>query len=110
MGKAAGGSFGAKTRKTIDGKPYEIFSLPALERRGVGRISRLPRSIKVLLENLLRYEDGVSVTAKDIESVARWSPKVASGKEIAFRPARILLQDFTGVPALVDLAAMRDVV
>ncbi|OGP32799.1 MAG: aconitate hydratase 1 [Deltaproteobacteria bacterium GWC2_65_14] len=108
MGKTAGGSFGAKTRKTIGGKPYEIFSLPALERRGVGKVSRLPRSIKVLLENLLRHEDGVSVTAEDIESVARWSPKAASGKEIAFRPARILLQDFTGVPALVDLAAMRD--
>ncbi len=108
MGKPAGGSFGAKTRKTIGGKAYEIFSLSALERRGVGKVYRLPRSIKVLLENLLRHEDGTSVTADDIESVARWSPKAASRKEIAFRPARILLQDFTGVPALVDLAAMRD--
>ena len=108
MGKKAGGSFGARARRTIGGKTYEICSLGALERRGGGKGSRLPRSIKVLLENLLRHEDGVSVTAEDIESVARWSPKTASGKEIAFRPARILLQDFTGVPALVDLAAMRD--
>ncbi|GAB4366366.1 MAG: aconitate hydratase AcnA [Deltaproteobacteria bacterium] len=108
MGKTAGNAFGTKTRKTIGGKPYEIHSLSALEKRGIGKISRLPRSIKVLLENLLRHEDGTTVTAEDIESVARWSPKAASRKEIAFRPARILLQDFTGVPALVDLAAMRD--
>jgi aconitate hydratase len=101
-------SFGARARWTIGRTSYEVFSLEALEKRGVGAVSRLPLSIKVLLENLLRNEDGRSVTAGDIDSVARWSPGAPSGREIAFRPARVLLQDFTGVPALVDLAAMRD--
>ena len=71
-------------------------------------MSRLPFSLKVLLENLLRHEDGVTVTADDIRGLARWDPKAEPDREIAFRPSRVLLQDFTGVPAVVDLAAMRD--
>ena len=101
-------TFGARSKKTVGGHAYGIFLLEALETGRVGKISRLPFSIKVLLENLLRHEDGVTVTADDIRALANWSPKVASDREIAFRPARVLLQDFTGVPALVDLAAMRD--
>ncbi|MGE5247541.1 MAG: aconitate hydratase AcnA, partial [Verrucomicrobiota bacterium] len=101
-------SFGTRSRKTVGGQPLEIFRLQALERRRIGKISRLPFSIKILLENLLRNEDGLTVTAEDIRAVANWSPSSPSDREIAFRPARVLLQDFTGVPALVDLAAMRD--
>src|SRR5512143_420329 len=101
-------SFGARSRKTVGGTAFGIFRLEALEKRRVGKVARLPFSIKVLLENLLRHEDGATVTADDIRALANWSPKVASDREIAFRPARVLLQDFTGVPALVDLAAMRD--
>jgi aconitate hydratase len=101
-------SFGARTRQPLGGGACEIFRLDALERRGVGDVSRLPHSIKILLENLLRHEDGVSVRAEDIEALARRSPDAPAAGEIAFRPARVLLQDFTGVPALVDLAAMRD--
>ena len=71
-------------------------------------MSRLPFSLKVLLENLLRHEDGVTVTADDIKALASWDPKAEPDREIAFRPSRVLLQDFTGVPAIVDLAAMRD--
>jgi aconitate hydratase len=102
------GSFGARTRRTIGKAPYEIFRLEILEKNGVGAVSRLPFSLKILLENLLRWEDGVSVRAEDIEALARWKPGNVSDREISFRPARVLLQDFTGVPALVDLAAMRD--
>src|SRR5690606_10871230 len=75
---------------------------------GHGDVRRLPYSIRVLLENLLRCEDGKTVTKADIEAVAAWDPKAAPTSEIAFRPARVLLQDFTGVPAVVDMAAMRD--
>jgi aconitate hydratase len=85
-----------------------MFSLPALQREGFPEIARLPFSLKVLLENLLRHEDGRFVKAADVEALARWDVKSALQKEISFAPARVLLQDFTGVPAVVDLAAMRD--
>ncbi|MGE5189380.1 MAG: aconitate hydratase AcnA [Gemmatimonadota bacterium] len=108
MAKEKKDSFGARTRKRIGSAEHEIFRLDVLEKRGAAGISRLPLSLKVLLENLLRCEDGVTVTADDVLALARWSPAAAAEREIAFRPARVLLQDFTGVPALVDLAAMRD--
>src|SRR5512147_109624 len=101
-------TFGASSSRTVGGRAFGIFLLEALEKRRIGKVSRLPYSIKVLLENLLRHEDGVTVTADDIRALADWSPSAPSDREIAFRPARVLLQDFTGVPALVDLAAMRD--
>src|ERR1041385_5003476 len=92
----------------VGSKTYAYFSLPAAEKNGLKGISRLPFSLKVLLENLLRNEDGRSVTKEDIQAVAQWLKERRSDKEIAFRPARVLMQDFTGVPAVVDLAAMRD--
>jgi aconitate hydratase len=101
-------SFGARFRRTIGKDDFEIFRLEILEKRRVAAVSRLPFSVKILLENLLRWEDGATVRAEDIEALARWAPANGSDREIAFRPARVLLQDFTGVPALVDLAAMRD--
>ncbi len=90
------------------GKAYAYYSLPTAERNGLKGISRLPFSMKVLLENLLRNEDGRTVTKEDIKAVADWMKTKSSDHEIAFRPARVLMQDFTGVPAVVDLAAMRD--
>ena len=97
------------TRKTLEvkGKSYDYYSLKAAAEK-IGDISKLPYSLKVLLENLLRYEDGRSVTTDDIQAVADWLEKKSSTKEIAYRPARVLMQDFTGVPAVVDLAAMRE--
>jgi aconitate hydratase len=92
----------------VGNKTYAYYSLPVAEKNGLKGISRLPFSMKVLLENLLRNEDGRSVTKEDILAVAAWLKKKASDREIAFRPARVLMQDFTGVPAVVDLAAMRD--
>jgi aconitate hydratase len=94
-----------KTRSSLDvnGKSYEIFQLSGLE-----KAQRLPFSLKILLENLLRFEDGKSVTAEDIDALLSWDAKAQPSKEIAYRPARVLMQDFTGVPAVVDLAAMRD--
>ena len=92
----------------VGSKTYAYFSLPIAERNGLKGISRLPFSMKVLLENLLRNEDGRSVTKDDIKAVAEWLKTKTSDREIAFRPARVLMQDFTGVPAVVDLAAMRD--
>ncbi len=99
-----------KCRKTLSvgAKVYEYFSLPDAEKNGLQGISRLPFSLKVLLENLLRFEDGRSVKADDIRAVADWLKARTSAREIAYRPARVLMQDFTGVPAVVDLAAMRD--
>ena len=100
-----------KCRKTLvaDGKTYTYYSLPDAEANGLAGISKLPFSMKVLLENLLRFEDGRSVTKTDIEGFVAWlDDKGKAGKEIGFRPARVLMQDFTGVPAVVDLAAMRD--
>src|SRR5450432_1876673 len=92
----------------VGGKTYVYFSLAAAEKNGLSGISRLPYSLKVLLENLLRNEDGKTVSAADIKAVAGWLTKKRSDREIAFRPARVLMQDLTGVPAVVDLAAMRD--
>jgi aconitate hydratase len=99
-----------KSRRTLSagGKSYVYFSLTAAEKNGLKGISRLPYAMKVLLENLLRHEDGTTVTAADIKAVASWLKTKKSDREIAFRPARVLMQDLTGVPAVVDLAAMRD--
>ena len=101
-------SFKCKKTLKVGSKTYVYFSLPAAEKNGLKGISRLPNSLKILLENLLRHEDGRTVTADDIQAVAGWLKKKTSDREIAFRPARVLMQDFTGVPAVVDLAAMRD--
>jgi aconitate hydratase len=102
-------SFKSRKKLNVGGKIYHYFSLKAAEKNGLPGISRLPASMKVLLENLLRYEDGRSVTRSDIIAVAEWlDNKGKIEREIAFRPARVLMQDFTGVPAVVDLAAMRD--
>src|SRR5215831_8228836 len=92
----------------VGSKTYAYYSLAAAEKNGLKSISRLPFSMKVLLENLLRNEDGRSITKEDIQAVAQWLKTKTSEREIAFRPARVLMQDFTGVPAVVDLAAMRD--
>lgn len=101
-------SFHSRKTLKVEGKEYEYFSLPDAEANGLPGIAALPYSLKVLLENLLRFEDGQSVKADDIRAMASWLVKKSSGHEIAFRPARVLMQDFTGVPAVVDLAAMRD--
>lgn len=101
-----------KTRKSLDvnGKKYDFYSIKAAETALNKDLSRLPFSLKVLLENLLRYEDNRSVTVEDIEAIVKWLDEKTSSREIAYRPARVLMQDFTGVPAVVDLAAMRDAV
>src|ERR1700736_747181 len=101
-------SFKCQKTLKVGGKTYVYYSLPAAEKNGLKGISRLPFSMKVLLENLLRNEDGRSVSKEDIQAVAQWLKTKTSEREIAFRPARVLMQDFTGVPAVVDLAAMRD--
>ena len=100
-------SFGARSTLTVGGREYEIYRLDALARAGLD-VRRLPYSLRILLENLLRTEDGQAVTADDIRCLATWAPQAVPDTEIAFTPARVLLQDFTGVPAIVDLAAMRD--
>ena len=101
-----------KTRRTLDvgGKSYDYFSLKAAEQAGLGDISTLPFSLKVLLENLLRFEDGRTVSVDDVKALGQWLKDRKSDTEIAYRPARVLMQDFTGVPAVVDLAAMREAV
>jgi aconitate hydratase len=101
-------SFKCKKSLTVGAKSYEYFSLPDAEKNGLAGISKLPLSLKVLVENLLRFEDGRSVKAADIRAVLEWLKSKTSNVEIAYRPARVLMQDFTGVPAVVDLAAMRD--
>jgi len=101
-------SFRSRKTLTVEGTPYEIFSLVDAEANGLPGIAKLPFSLKALLENLLRFEDEQTVTADDIRAVAAWLAERHSTREIAFRPARVLMQDFTGVPAVVDLAAMRD--
>jgi aconitate hydratase len=101
-------SFKCRKTLTVGTKTYEYLSLPDAERNGLAGIASLPLSLKVLLENLLRFEDGRSVKADDIRAVAEWLKAKTSTREIAYRPARVLMQDFTGVPAVVDLAAMRD--
>ena len=101
-------SLNAAGTLSVGDRAYAYFRLDAVEKAGLTKLARLPYSLKILLENLLRFEDGRSVTRADIEALARWNPRQAPEKEIAFRPARVLLQDFTGVPCVVDLAAMRD--
>jgi aconitate hydratase len=108
MSAASKNSLGARDALNVGGRSYEIYRLDALEKRGIGHVGQLPFSIRVLLENLLRQEDGRFVRTPDIEALAEWQPKAATRSEIAFMPARVLLQDFTGVPAVADLAAMRD--
>ncbi|HEY5973070.1 MAG TPA: aconitase family protein, partial [Pseudoxanthomonas sp.] len=101
-------SFATRTSLAVNGKSYTYFSLPTLGQRF--DLTRLPYSMKILLENLLRHEDGVSVLPAHIEAVATWDATREPDTEIAFMPARVVLQDFTGVPCVVDLAAMRDAV
>ena len=100
-------SFGTRGTIQVGNRSYGIAKLKALTAKGMD-VSRLPFSLRILLENLLRHEDGLAVTAGDIEALANWDPKAKPTEEIAFTPARVVLQDFTGVPAVVDLAAMRD--
>lgn len=100
-------SFGARSTLRVGDNSYEMFRLDALQKEGLD-VSHLPLSLRILLENLLRHEDGQTVTADDIRFLAQWKPDATPDREIAFTPARVLLQDFTGVPAIVDLAAMRD--
>src|SRR6202789_2245528 len=100
-------SFKARTTLKVGAEQYEILGLSALESLNVGR---LPFSLKILLENLLRFEDGVNVTRSDIDALLKWDPKAQPSHEIAFTPARVVMQDFTGVPCIVDLAAMRKAV
>ncbi|HKD90422.1 MAG TPA: hypothetical protein VKB56_00920, partial [Terriglobales bacterium] len=99
-------SFGTRASLTVGDRTYRIFKLASLEKRGF-KIQRLPYSMRILLENLLRNENG-GVSAAEIEFLCNWDPQALASKEISYSPARVLLQDFTGVPALVDLAAMRD--
>jgi aconitate hydratase len=102
-------SFSSRAVITAGSRSYTIYRLPALAARGFN-LARLPFSLKILLENLLRREDGANVTEADIEFLANWDPKAEPSREIAYMPARVLMQDFTGVPAIVDLAAMRDAI
>jgi len=101
-------SFNCKKTLSAGGKTYTYFSIPEAEKNGLTGVSSLPFSLKVVLENLLRFEDGRTVTKADIQACAEWLTKRTSTHEISYRPARVLMQDFTGVPAVVDLAAMRD--
>ena len=101
-------SFSTRCELAVAGDAVTIFSLPHFAEKSGAKLERLPYSLKILLENLLRNEDGKAVNAGDIEALAKWNPKARPDREIAFHPARVVLQDFTGVPAVVDLAAMRD--
>ena len=101
-------SFGSRTALSTGAGAVTIYSLIALEKRGFPNIPRLPYSLKILLENLMRNEDGRFVKQADIDALANWDVKSKAAREISFMPARVLLQDFTGVPCVVDLAAMRD--
>ncbi|OAI41568.1 aconitate hydratase [bacterium SCGC AG-212-C10] len=103
-------TFDSAATLTAGGREFHYFRLDALREQGVGHVERLPFSLKILLENLLRYEDGRGVDRGDIEALAGWDPKDLDDREIAFTPARVLLQDFTGVPVVVDLASMRDAI
>ena len=94
----------------IEGKKYKYFSLLEAEKNGLKGISKLPKSLKVILENLLRYEDEKTVTKDQIQELRNWLQNKKSNTEIAYRPARVLLQDYTGIPAVADLAAMREAV
>lgn len=101
-------SFKSRATLRVAGQDYEVFRLDSLTKAGLGDISTLPYSIRILLENLLRFEDGKNVTRNTIEAVAKWDPTATPSDEILFTPARVVLQDFTGVPCVVDLAAMRE--
>ncbi|HVX40389.1 MAG TPA: aconitase family protein, partial [Gemmatimonadaceae bacterium] len=101
-------SFDSRATVTVDGKQYTVYRLAALDQLSGGNAAKLPFSLKILLENLLRNEDDAFVKRGDVEALAKWDVKAHREKEIAFRTSRVLLQDFTGVPAVVDLAAMRD--
>src|SRR5438034_1046644 len=103
----AGNSFRSRDKLNVGAQTFEVHRLELLEDQGVTELAKLPFSLRILLENLLRFEDGRFVHAEDIQALARWKPG-APEKEIAFMPARVLLQDFTGVPAIVDLATMRE--
>lgn len=104
-------SFKCRRTLEVNGKKYLYYSLKEAEKNGLGGISKLPFSMKILLENLLRFEDGRSVTKQDIEKMVNWLTNLGREEmEISYRPARVLMQDFTGVPAVVDLAAMRDAI
>ena len=100
-------SFGSQSVLELNNKNYEYYKLDAIEDN---KVKLLPYSLKILLENLLRFEDGVNITKDDILAVVNWVPTAKPTKEISFTPARVILQDFTGVPAVVDLAAMRNAV
>jgi len=103
-------TFNSQSTLKVGSAEFDYFSLEQAEKSGAGAVSKLPFSLKVMLENLLRFEDGSTVVANDIRAVAAGAATTQSLKEIAFRPARVLMQDFTGVPAIVDLAVMRDVI
>ena len=100
---ASNDSFGARSTLTVDGTDYDIYRLDAVQGS-----EKLPFSLKVLLENLLRTEDGADITADHIRAIASWDPSAEPDQEIQFTPARVVMQDFTGVPCIVDLAAMRE--
>ena len=100
-------SFGARATFKVGNKQYELYRLDALDKQGIST-RHLPFSLRILLENLLRTEDGRNVTKDEVRALAAWNKSSKPEKEIAFTPSRVLLQDFTGVPAVVDLAAMRD--
>ena len=101
-------SYGTRKTLPVGSQIYEIFRLDLLEKAGFKNVSKLPVSLKVLLENLLSHEDNHHVNKSDIEALANWNPEGEAGQKIAFMPARVLMQDLTGVPAVVDLAAMRE--
>ncbi len=103
-------SFNSLTKISVNGKNYNFYSLKEAEKNGLAGISKLPKSLKVLLENLLRFEDDITVNKKQIEAIKDWLKSKSSNTEIAYRPARVLLQDYTGIPAVADLAAMREAV
>ena len=103
-------SYNSLSEIDIHGKKFKYYSLEKAEANGLEGISKLPKSLKVLLENLLRYEDDLSVTKQQIEAIKEWLKDKKSKTEIAYRPARVLLQDYTGIPAVADLAAMREAV
>src|SRR5438046_2421261 len=100
-------TFNSRSTLKVGSQEFEIWRLDAVEKAGLP-VARLPYSLKILMENLLRFEDDSVEAEGDVESLARWNPTIVSNREINFVPARVLLQDFTGVPAVVDLAAMRD--
>ena len=101
-------SFGSKAEISVGSTKIGLYRLDALAKANVGDVATLPYSLRILLENLLRYEDGKTVNPADVEAVAGWNPKQRVEHEVQLRPARVLMQDFTGVPAVCDLAAMRD--